>query len=107
MGSMQNKSYKARGIKNPYDVFGIAQRGHRKYNHDVLTGSLLGAVEANKRGLPPSQGIMSAFGHYAADQFSNTLVDKMGVEGRNIWESLFSMMSDRYRHRHRSQPSWF
>lgn len=99
MNSMQNKSYKAQGIKNPYDVFGIAQRGHRKYNHDILTGMLLGSVEANKRGLPPSMGIMSAFGHYAADSFSNVLVNKMGVEGRNIYEALWSMQTDKYRKR--------
>lgn len=101
MNSMQNKSYKAQGIKNPYDIFGIAQRGHRKYNHDILTGMLLGSVEANKRGLPPSQGILSAFGHYAADNFSNQLVNKMGVEGRNIYEALWSMNSDKYRQRRR------
>lgn len=101
MNSNQNKSYKRQGIKNPYDVFGIANRGHRTYNHDILTGMLLSSVEANKRGLPPSQGMLSAFGHYAADNFSNMLVNKMGVEGRNIIEAMWSMQTDRYRNRRR------
>ena len=100
MNSMQNASYKAQGIKNPYDVFGIANRGHRKSNHDLLTGMILGSVEANKRGLAPSQGILSAFGHYAADNFSNQLVSKMGVQGRNIYEALWQMSSDKYKQRY-------
>lgn len=102
MNSMQNSRYKSQGMtKNPYDVFGIARHGHRKSNHDVLTGSLLGSVAAMKMGLPPSQGIMSAFSHYAADSFSNHLVGKMGVEGRNIFEALWSMNTDKYKQRRR------
>ena len=68
MNTMQNNSYKRRGfMKNPYDIFNLTGGGHRKYNHDLLTGSLLGSIQAMKMGLPPSQGMMAAFSHYATD----------------------------------------
>ena len=92
MGKMQADSYKRRGLmKNPYDIFNLTGGGHRKYNHDLLTGSLLGSIQAMKMGLPPSQGMMAAFSHYATDSLSNKMVDKVGTEGRNIFEALMSM----------------
>jgi hypothetical protein len=92
MNTMQNDSYKRRGLmKNPYDIFGLTGGGHRKYNHDLVMGSMLGSIQAMKMGLPPSQGMLAAFSHYATDSLSNKMVNKMGVEGRNIFEALMSM----------------
>ena len=100
--SMMNSSYKRQGLmKNPYDIFGLTQSGHRSKNHDLLTGSLLASVQAAKMGLPPSHGIMSMYGHYAADVLSNKMVNKMGVEGRNIFEAMLSMNSRRNNPRRR------
>ena len=94
MNTMQNNSYKRRGfMKNPYDIFNLTGGGHRKYNHDLLTGSLLGSIQAMKMGLPPSQGMMAAFSHYATDSLSNHMVGKLGVENRNIFEALMSKNS--------------
>ena len=92
MNTMQMGSYKRRGLmKNPYDVFSLTGGGHRKYNHDLLTGSLLGSMQAMRMGLPPSQGMLAAFSHYATDSLSNKMVDRMGTEGRNIFEAIMSM----------------
>ena len=89
---MQNDSYKRKGLmKNPYDIFNLTGGGHRKHNHDLLTGSLLGSVQAIRMGLPPSQGMMAAFSHYATDSLSNKMVNHMGVEGRNIFEAVMSL----------------
>ena len=102
MNVMQNNSYKRRGlIKNPYDIFNLTGGGHRKYNHDLLTGSLLGSVHAMRMGLPPSQGMFAAFSHYATDSLSNKMVDKMGTEGRNLFEAVIGLNSRRQNTRRR------
>ena len=99
MNSMQNKSYKAKGlVKNPYDVFSLTQSGHRKNNHDLLTGMMVGSVQAMKMGLPPSHGMMSMISHYATDSLSNKMVRTMGVEGRNIFEALMGLSAKRMRY---------
>lgn len=103
---MQNKSYKAKGfVKNPYDVFTLTQSGHRKNNHDLLSGGLLGMVQAIKMGMPPSHGFMSVVSHYATDSLSNRMVQTMGVEGRNIFEALMGMSSKRNQ-RSYSRHNW-
>lgn len=95
MNTMQNTSYKNRGLlKNPYDVFGIG-RGHRTYNHDIVTGGLLGMVQARKMGLPPSHGLIAQFSHQATDALSNKMVQTMGVEGRNIFEAVMGLNAKR------------
>lgn len=92
LNTMQNTRYRNNGfMKNPYDIFNLTGGGHRAYNHDVLTGSLVGMVQARKMGLPPMQGIVSAFSHYATDALSNKMVQHLGVEGRNIFEAVMSM----------------
>lgn len=99
LNSMQNKSYKAKGLmRNPYDIFTLTQSGHRKNNHDILSGGLLGMAQAVKMGLPPSHGFMSVISHYATDSLSNNMVKTMGVEGRNIFEALMGMSSKRRRY---------
>lgn len=103
--SMQNQRYKNQGLrKNPFDIFGLTQSGHRKYNHDVLTGMMLGSIQATKMGLPPSQGMMAAISHYATDSLSNRMVRTMGTEGRNIFEALMGMS---YRRRNQRYPSTY
>lgn len=82
-------------MKNPYDIFGLTQSGHRKYNHDMLTGMMLGSVQAMKMGLPPSHGMMSVISHYATDNLSNKMVNTLGVEGRNIFEAIMGMNARR------------
>lgn len=105
LNSMQNTRYKNNGLmKNPYDVFTLTQSGHRKYNHDLLSGGLLGMVQAIKMGLPPSHGFMSVVSHYATDNLSNKMVRTMGVEGRNIFEALMGMASRRQKVYYNNTP---
>lgn len=111
MSSMQQKRYKNNGFfKNPYDVFNLSQSAsHRRTNHDALSGMMVGAMAARKMGLPPSMGIMSSFGHQIADQYSNLLVSKLGVEGRNIFEALWAMSGNKYKqkyNRRHSEQRW-
>lgn len=91
--TFQNRKVKTEGykpyFKNPYDVFNLTKKGHRSRGHDLLSASLLGAIEARKRGLSHTDGLMSAYSHLAADTFSNHLIKMMGVEGRNLYESLY------------------
>lgn len=85
----QKDSKNDKFVRNPYDVFNLGRQGHRARGHDLLTATLLGAAEARKRGLSPVQGMLSSYAHLAADSYSNFLVDRFGVEGRNVYESLY------------------
>lgn len=103
--SMMNNHYKTQGLRrNPFDIFSLTQSGgHRKNNHDLLTGMMLGSVEAMKMGLPPSHGMMSVIGHYATDALSNKMVSTMGVPARNMFESLMGMSYRRNNNRYYSR----
>ena len=92
---MQNQKYKndymTYGKKNPYDFMGLTGGGgHRTYNHDLLTGSLIAAMNARAMGMPFKDGMMMAYSHFAADNMANHLVKQMGVDGKNVFESLFA-----------------
>src|SRR5690349_1190454 len=64
MNRMVHDQYKNQGYKqNPFDVFGLANQGHRTKNHDMLTGLISSYATA---GTP---GIYAMMGHYMADQF--------------------------------------
>lgn len=85
-------------MKNPYDFFSLTSQGHRTYNHDLLSGMFMGAVQAQKMGLPMSYGMNAAVAHQMEDYFSNKLVNSMGTTGRNVMEALMMsvMMKKRY-----------
>jgi hypothetical protein len=91
---MQNDRYAntlTYGKKNPYDFFNLTGGGgHRTVNHDIMSGSLIAAMNARALGMPFRDGLMMAYSHYAADNVSNHLVKSMGVEGKNLFESLYS-----------------
>ena len=77
--------------KNPFDFFNLTGRGgHRSVNHDILSGSLIAAMRARAMGMPFKDGLMMSYSHYAADNVSNHLVKSMGVEGKNIFEAVYS-----------------
>lgn len=83
-------------VKNPYDFFSLTSQGHRTNNHDVLSGMFMGAVQAQKMGLPMWMGMNAAIAHQVEDHFSNKLVSSMGVPARNVMEALMlSVMQKR------------
>lgn len=87
---LANQGYqKDSKYNNPMDIFQLTKQSHRKYGHDMLSATLLGMVEARKRGFSPAQGALASFSHAAADSFSNYLIKQFGVEGRTMWEALF------------------
>lgn len=93
LNRMQNQRYKNNNlmIQNPYDLFGLTRGGgHRTYNHDMLTGTIIGAMNARAMGIPFSTGLLTAYSHYAADNFSNHLVKSMGVDGKNVFNALMN-----------------
>ena len=72
------------GGKETTDFFGLTGHGHRKYNHD-MGSALLAANLVSKQ-----YGAKIAIGHLMQDTFSNMLVDKYGVEGRDLFEAVFN-----------------
>lgn len=83
-------------IKNPYDFFNIANSAsHRQHGHDLLSGMFIAMQNARALGLPASRGIMPVVAHYAADNISNKMADRMGVEGRNLFQALFNWQTRR------------
>lgn len=95
----KNNDYMTYGHKNPFDFFNLTGRGgHRSVNHDILSGSLIAAMNARAVGLPFNQGLMMAYSHYAADNIANHMVKSMGVEGKNLWESLYSWTTRKRRY---------
>ncbi len=99
---MQNQRYNnsmSYGHKNPFDFMNLTGGGgHRVYNHDLLTGSLIAAMNARAAGMPFRDGMMMAYSHYAADNMANHMVKKMGVESKNLWESLYSWTTRKRRY---------
>jgi hypothetical protein len=95
INNMINNTYRRQGHrKNPFDTFNL-MRGHRKQNHDLMSAMLVGAIEARKNNMPMQMGFMSAYSHLATDNFSNYLIRNMGIEGRNLYESLFNYVTRR------------
>ena len=96
MGNFFNKRQKLMGQdnrfqKNPYDIFNLVQGGgHRSRNHDMLSGMFISAMNARAMGVPASHAMLATYSHYAADHMSNQMVNKMGTEGRNMFEALYS-----------------
>ena len=78
-----------RFMNNPMDIFGLTKKSHRKYGHDALSATLLGMVEARRRGMSPTQGALASYSHLAADSFSNHLINQLGSEGKGLFEALF------------------
>ncbi len=102
-GKMQKQRYNNNlmtyGHKNPFDFFNLgAGGGHRSVNHDILSGSLIAAMNARAAGMPFRDGLMMAFSHYSADNISNHLVKSMGVEGRGLFESLYAWTTRKRRY---------
>ena len=63
---MQNQRYKndymTYGKRNPFDFFNLTGGGgHRNSNHDLLTGSLISAMNARAMGMPFKDGMMMAY----------------------------------------------
>ena len=91
---MQNQRYNnsmSYGHKNPFDFMGLTGGGgHRVYNHDLLSGSLIAAMNARSMGMPFKDGMLMAYSHYCADNMANHMVKKMGTESKNLWEALYS-----------------
>lgn len=94
LSNFVNKRNKLNGgsmLKNPYDMFGlVAGGGHRSRGHDMLSGLLMAAMNARAMRVPASHAMMATMAHYASDSMSNRMVNKMGVEGRNIFEAMFN-----------------
>lgn len=99
---MQNQKYSnsmTYGGKNPFDFLGLTGGGgHRVYNHDLLSGSLIAAMNARALGMPFKDGMMAAYSHFAADSLSNRLVKNMGVDQKNMFEALFSWVTRKRRY---------
>lgn len=89
MNNTLKNQWKSKGlVKNPYDLFQLTTQGHRSRNHDFMSGMFMGAVQAQKQGLPQSFGIRAAIAHQMQDYVSNALVRRFGPEGRNVIEAL-------------------
>ena len=99
---MQNQKYNnsmTYGGKNPFDFMGLTGKGgHRVYNHDLLSGSLIAAMNARAMGMPFKDGMMMAYSHFAADSLANRLVKNMGVDQKNMFEALFSWVNRKRRY---------
>ena len=90
---MQDEKYKNQGLlKRPYDIFNLTSGGgHRTKNHDLLSSMMVAAMNARAAGMPTSAGVLMAYSHLAADNFSNHLIKSLGnVESKNIFEALYS-----------------
>lgn len=106
--SMQSRTLKNQGFinqKNPYDIFKLTSHGgHRKFGHDMLSAMLIGAAEARKNGMKQTDGMLASYAHLATDNFSNHLIKSMGIEGKNLFEALFSYNTRRLQSRQNKAP---
>lgn len=84
------------------DFFGLTKHGHRKYNHDVGSALLVANLVNNQ------YGSKIAIAHLMQDQFSNLLIDKYGVEGRDLLEAVFNYtMANNRKHKSRKMYRQF
>ena len=81
---MLDKTMKSVFGKENSDYFGLTGHGHRKYNHDVGSALLVANLVSKQ------YGSKIAISHLMQDTFSNMLVDKYGVEGRDLMEAVFN-----------------
>ena len=99
MSQFMNRRNKLMGTnkfnKNPWDLFGIASGGHRETGHDALTGMFIAAQNARSLGMPASRGMLPVFAHLAADNLSNRMANRMGTEGRNLFQALYNWQTRR------------
>jgi hypothetical protein len=62
------------------------RKGHRKYGHDLPTSTFIGYMHGGLRGIPV------AWVHIAGDAVRDEIVNKMGEDAANMFESGFTLV---------------
>jgi hypothetical protein len=90
---------------SPYDYLGIAGKGHRRVNHDILTASLMTYYEVGPHAIGPTMV------HLLLDDMSEEMKKRVGRAERDVWEAginykleqMFKSNPSRYYYRHQQQ----
>lgn len=89
--------------KQNTDIFGLTRRGgHRSWNHDVASAMLIGYMSNQKF------GVDIAIAHLLEDHLSNMLIDAVGIDQKEVLESLINLsLSNKNKKRRRRASAWF
>lgn len=82
--TMMDKTMNALFGRETSDFFGLTKHGHRAYNHNLASALMVANIVSQK------YGSRIAVSHLMQDTLSNMLVDKYGVEGRDLFEAVFN-----------------
>jgi len=84
------------------DIFGLTKRGgHRSINHDVASALLIGYMSNQK------YGVEIAMTHLLEDHLSNMLIDQVGIDQKEVLESLLNMSLSQKMKSKRRKARWF
>lgn len=75
---------------------GLFKEGHREFNHDPLSASMIGSRIAMKYGFSAYVGQLAAHIHTMADMASDMLVDNAGTAMRDLYEAKFNLMYEQF-----------
>lgn len=86
--AMQNSGLFSR---KELDTFGLTRQGHRKFNHTVDSAIMAAFM------VDPKNAFELAMTHLLVDKMGNYVHDRMGSNGKDMYEAQLNQMIDSYR----------